>query len=407
MGMSEEENVLYVQMFGNFAMTWNGRLVAGGSRSSETQFAYLMQLLLHSGKNGIARDQLERILFEDRDIQDLHHAMRSVIYNAKKKLKNAGLPDVNYIEQKKGIYYWTGVVPVIEDAAELDRLYLAAEAEEDPQTKLKRYIEAVHCYTGEFLGLQAGTVWVAQEARRYRGIFCMCVEKAAELLRKKQDYLTMERLGLYAARINPLADWETITMEALVALGRDEDAGKLYDDTVELYFQEQGLRPSDRLMELMGRLGTQMGHHYAVLDSIQEKLFEEREEPYGGYLCSYPVFRGIYQMVERIMERGGQSVYLMLCTVVDSKGNPMKEGPVLEELSERLGEAICQSVRRSDAVNKYGRGQYLVLLLNTTRENCRVLQKRINDHFLVGRQRTGIHYHVNSVVCTSAGERIL
>ena len=120
--MSEEENVLYVQMFGNFAMTWNGRLVAGGSRSSETQFAYLMQLLLHSGKNGIARDQLERILFEDRDIQDLHHAMRSVIYNAKKKLKNAGLPDVNYIEQKKGIYYWTGAVPVIEDAAELDRL---------------------------------------------------------------------------------------------------------------------------------------------------------------------------------------------------------------------------------------------------------------------------------------------
>ena len=64
-------------------------------------------------------------------------------------------------------------------------------------------------------------------------------------------------------------------------------------------------------------------------------------------------------------------------------------------------------MRRSDAVNKYGRGQYLVLLLNTTRENCRVLQKRINDHFLVGRQRTGIHYHVNSVVWTSAGERIL
>lgn len=160
-------------------------------------------------------------------------------------------------------------------------------------------------------------------------------------------------------------------------------------------------------MELFGKLGTQMGHHYEILDSIQERLIEGKEELPGGYFCSYPVFQGIYQMIGRIMERGGQSVYLMLCTIVDSKGNPMRDGPILEELSERLEEAIGSSVRRSDVINRYGKGQYLVLLMNITQENCRILQKRINDHFLVGRQRTGIQYHVNSVVCTSAGERIL
>ena len=107
------------------------------------------------------------------------------------------------------------------------------------------------------------------------------------------------------------------------------------------------------------------------------------------------------------MERGGQSVYLMLCTVVDSKGNPMKDGPMLEELSQRLRDAIQQSVRRGDAVNKYGKGQYLVLMMNTTRENCKILQKRINYHFIVGRQRTGIQYYVNSVICTQDKERVV
>lgn len=111
-------------------------------------------------------------------------------------------------------------------------------------------------------------------------------------------------------------------------------------------------------------------------------------------------------MVERMVDRGGQSVYLMLCTVVDSKGNPMKEGSMLDELSLRLGDAIQKSVRRGDAVNRYGKGQYLVLMLNTTRENCKVLQRRINYHFVVGRQRTGIQYYVNSVICTSNHERI-
>lgn len=71
----------------------------------------------------------------------------------------------------------------------------------------------------------------------------------------------------------------------------------------------------------------------------------------------------------------------------------------MEEMSERLGEAIRMSVRHGDIINQYGHGQYLVLLVNTTRENCDVIEMRINRNFIIGRQRTGVEYHVNSVVC--------
>ena len=46
---------------------------------------------------------------------------------------------------------------------------------------------------------------------------------------------------------------------------------------------------------------------------------------------------------------------------------------------------------------QYGKGQYLALLVNTTRENCGIVQKRINERFILGRQRTKIEYYVNSV----------
>ena len=404
MTSNPEEPCLQVQMLGGVSLSWGGKLVAGSTKSSESQFNYLMQLLLHHGENGVSRDMLERVLFEDRDIQDIHHAARSVIYNAKRKLRAAGLPDVNYIEQRKGICYWNPQVPVKEDAAEFERLYRQAEEASDREEKVKLYMEACHLYTGEFLPQQTGVVWVAQEAKRYRALFCSCVERAVRQLRLTQDFPQMEELGIYATAINPLSDWETVTMEALVAMGRYEDARRLYDDTVDLYFQEQGLRPSSRMMELFEKLGTQMEHQYDALDDIQRKLSEGGENAYGGYLCTYPVFQGVYRMVERMMERGGQSVYLMLCMVVDSKGNPMKEGSVLEELTHRLGEAIQQAVRHSDSVCRYGKGQYLVLLVNTTRENCGVIQRRINYHFIVRRQRTGIQYYVNSVVCTPKGK---
>ena len=62
-----------------------------------------------------------------------------------------------------------------------------------------------------------------------------------------------------------------------------------------------------------------------------------------------------------------------------------------------MGDAIRFAIRRGDALTQYGKGQYLVLLVNTSRENCGVIQKRINDRFIIGRQRSSIEYHVNSV----------
>ena len=398
MRMTETKpDVLYVRTLGVFSMRYNGKLVGGGSKANDSQASYLLQILIHNRAHGVTRDRLEELLFEDRDMSNVHHALQSVIYNTKKKLERAGFPAANCIAQRKGVFFWTEEIPLVEDATEFERLYREAEACEDRDEKLVLYLEASHWYSGEFLPSQTAVIWAAQEARRLKGIFCECVEKAAQMLRENQDYFQLEELGSRPSKIDPLADWETLTMEALVSLGRYDEARKLYDDTVQYYFNEEGLRPSKKMMEQLDRLGAEMKHQHAALDVIQAELSGRGDDFPGGYLCSYPVFVGIYRMVERMLERGGQSVYLMLCTVIDGKGNPMKDGPMLEELTKRMGDATRRSIRRGDAMSQYGKGQYLVLLVNTTRENCRVIQKRINERFIVGRQRTGIQYYVNSV----------
>ena len=402
---NDRENVLYVRMLGGYSVRFNGKLIAGGSKASDSQFTSLLQILIHNRDRGVTRDRLEELLFEDRDMSNVHHALQSVIYNAKKKLRKAGLPAVNYIEQNRGVFFWTKELEMEEDAERFEALYRQAGETKDPDERLALYLDASHLYSGEFLPMQVGVIWAAQESRRLREVFCDCVEKASTILRMNQDYFQMEELGLYAAKVDPLADWEPITMEALACMGRYDEARKLYDETVAYYFNEQGLRPSRKLMEQFERLGVEMTHQHAALDQIQAEL-SGRDDTYpGGYLCNYPVFTGIYRMIERMLERGGQSVYLMLCTVVDSKGNPMKEGPKLDELVKRMGDAVRRSIRRGDAVTQYGKGQYLALLVNTTRENCTVIQKRINYHFIVGRQRTGIEYYVNSVFLSPEAEQ--
>lgn len=393
----EQRDVLYVRMLGGFSMRWNGKLLIGGSKANDSQSAYLLQILIHSGERGVTRDQLEELLFADRDMSNIHHALQSVIYNTKRKLEKAGFPAEACIAHDKSVFYWTAATPTVEDAARFESLAKQAQDAADLDERLALYLDACYTYGGAFLPMQVGAVWVAREARRLKELFCFCVERATELLRVHQDYFQMETLGTYAARIDPLADWETVTMEALASLGRAEDARRLYDETVQYYFNEEGLRPSAKLLEQFDRLGERMQHRHAALDQIQQELTGLSHMESGGYLCNYPVFVGIYRMVERMLERGGQSVYLMLCTIVDSKGNPMKESEALEQLVTRMGDAVRHSIRRGDAMCRYGKGQYLVLLVNTTRENCNVIQRRINKRFLVGRQRTGIEYYVNSV----------
>ena len=249
--MSKE---LKVNMFGTFSLSYDGQLINGKNKSSESGFISLMEALLHAGEKGVPRDELEQAIFQNADLKNIHHSTRNVIYNAKKRLLASGLPDVNYMEQKDGVFYWTDEIPVLEDAREFEQLIATAHKEKDISKKTNLLLDAIHLYKGEFLEAQASVLWIAKEARRYRELFCECVEEAAELLRQKEEWFILEDLGLYAAKVYPFSEWESLTMEALVAMSRYDDAIRFYEETSEYYMSVMGLRPTQRMQDLMKSL---------------------------------------------------------------------------------------------------------------------------------------------------------
>ena len=394
---TEGDNILHVRMFGRFSMQYNGEELVSGKQGG-SQFGLLMQMLVHHRENGVNRSMMKTVLFEDRDIEDISHSIRNIIYNANRKLKAAGLPDTALIEQRNGVYFWTDEVPVDEDARSFEDAYNVAVAEKDKEAQIVRLWDACHMYAGSFLEGMDGVVWAFQEQKRYRDMFRNCMDRTAELLREGDKYKLLLDLSEFAANVDPYAEWEVLTMEALVALGRYDDAERYFDEAVDFYVAEYGNRSAEAVRDVIRKLTDELRYRHESIDEIQGKLTNETKIGGRGYYVSYPVFIELYRNVERIMERTGEYIFLMLCTVVDSKGNPMREGPKLDELSERLKTAIIQSVRHSDTVTRYGKGQFLVLLFNTTRENCGIIERRIDSNFLVGRQRTGVEYSVNSVI---------
>ena len=88
----ERLETLYVRMFGNFQMYYRDKPLTG-ERRRDTHFTSLMQILLHNVQTGVSRDYLEDVLLGDRDIENRHQALQTVIYKAKQKLKRMGLPE--------------------------------------------------------------------------------------------------------------------------------------------------------------------------------------------------------------------------------------------------------------------------------------------------------------------------
>lgn len=111
----EKRQVLYVKMFGDFSIVYQGVSLIG-KKKKETQFAQVLQLLLHYRQDGISRECLETVLFGERKLDDAKHAIHSLLYNTRKKLEQAGLPKGKYIISKKGRFYWDSEIPFEEDA---------------------------------------------------------------------------------------------------------------------------------------------------------------------------------------------------------------------------------------------------------------------------------------------------
>ena len=395
-----KSNILYVRTFGGFSIRYNGSELSFGHQN-ESQMVQLLQLLLHYRKQGLSRDLAKAALFADRDIDDVSHSIRNIIYNLRKKLRALGLPESQYVVKRGGIYYWCDDIQVSEDAAEFEETFNKAMAASAPDRRLDLLSSACYMYTGRFLAGSESSVWSTQEAERYREIFSDCITELTDILRDAHKYKHLLDVSTYASKVDPFAEWEILTLEALGRLGRFDRTESFYRKTVDEYVKEYGGRANSYVREFINRIGLKLIVGHESLEEIQQKISNSDDHERKGYYCSLPVFQEIYRMTERMMERSGEKIFLMLCTILDSKGNPMREGSRLEELSERLRTTIIDSVRHTDTVTRYGNGQYLVLLINTTEEDCSVVSKRISSHFIREGQRTSLSYSVSNIIVSN------
>lgn len=388
---------LKISVFGGFSASYGEKALVFG-RNTVTKAMKLLQILLYRGEEGIARDKLLEDLYGHEELTDSANNLRVTAHRLKKILAEAGLPKHDYIEIKKGIYRWSSPMETEVDARIFERLYAQAENAVDTDEKIALLEQVCSMYKGEFLPDLSGDGWVLLESVHYKKIYSQALRDLSELLLSRNEYEETLAYVTPACQMYPFDEWQSVRIDCYMGLRRYKDAMKEYEDTAKLFFEELGINPSGKMMRQFEQMSSHLNYRTQAIIEIQERLKGENQAG-GAYYCSFPSFRDSYRLVSRIIERNGQSVFLMLCSITDGKGQQLDNQKKLEILSEELHNSILHCLRRGDSFTKYSPSQFLILLVGTNKENCSLIYDRIRNHFTREHRSWALNlrYYVSSV----------
>ncbi len=164
---------------------------------------------------------------------------------------------------------------------------------------------------------------------------------------------------------------------------------------------EMGIPPSDEMMKCYERISRESQHMPGGMNEVRKSLLEQGDSGVpdtGAYHCAYLSFVDVYRTLSRNMERSGNSIFLMLCTLVDYEGKMIRNPEKLKERAKVLGDVIQYSLRKGDVYTQYHAAQYLILLIGAKQEECEIIFRRIQRNLREREgNRAGLQYMVSSL----------
>lgn len=399
-----KQECLYVHMLGGFSLSYHEKplsLVCNVNNKS----VQLLSILLYYGDKGISRNKLLDILYGREELSNPTNSLRAVIFRLRKLLADSGLPQDEYIHYQNGSYFWSpDSFDTVVDAIEFEKMAVRALNADKEQLSLLK--QACKLYSGEFLPLMAAEDWVAVVSVRCQELYFSCLREACSQMKEQSAYEEMLELCTAATEMYPFEEWQILQIDCLMSLNRYKEALTVYENATSLFFKELGLPPSEKMLARFREMSVHIHYAAGAIAEVKDSL-KEKESITGAYYCNYPSFIDTYRLIVRMIERTGQSVYLLLCTLTDGKDIPLdKEDERLPLAVGQLYGAIGRSLRRGDLYTRNSPNQFLILLAGFYVEACTIVTDRIDCQFeeSYGSKKVKLRYYITSAADIEAQE---
>lgn len=392
--------MIYAQLFTNLELTENDRKLSQEQIRSDMVTRLLSYLICHRNSSVTVTELTESLWPDDRSGNPAG-ALKNLMYRLRNILKKTW-GDGEFVITGRGSYRWNAQHPVCVDAEEFERLCREAKNAEKTEEKTEKLLKAVGLYKGKFLPELADEYWIMSMSVYYHGLYLNAVKELSGLLAEAGRFEEMEEICRRAIELDPLEEeLHCCLLKAYIGGNKQNLAAEHYRETVELLYDNLGVKPSDELQSVFEEMMKQLHEQEADLSVIQEELKEEKKRR-GAFFCEYGVFKKIYELEVRRAGRLGMAVYMSLVTLYP-ESNTEKERDeyraLLNQGMDQMQEVLLSSLRSGDAVTRYSASQFLVMLPGCQYENARKVMDRINYNFYSIRKhaRVRIQYSLDEL----------
>lgn len=394
----ENKPKIYVQTLGEFSIRIGEKEVSDQSNQSKKPWRLLKYLIVFQ-KKAISPSELISTIWMDDTGANPNGALKTLMFRSRRLLEPLGISPQKLLVQQQGSYGWTKEYETVLDADQFEEICSRVLSQANPNEDiLELCLEGLTLYKGDFLPNSEYESWVIPISAYYHSLYQKLVYKTIELLTEKEDYSRITSICQNAISIEPFdEEFYYHLVYALYKDGHISQAIEQYNHTTDLFYNEFSISPSQRFKDLYKLIQDSEQNVATNLDVIQETL---REEASGGaFYCEYPVFRDLFQLERRSIERTGDSIYLCLLTLSDLNDKTPKN-PVLSKAMDHLNNAIRTSLRCSDVYTRYSVSQYIILLPTVTVELGEMVMKRIlsNFHKMYSRKDLVVNYRLQPVL---------
>mgnify|MGYP002860223109 CR=1 FL=1 len=335
----------------------------------------LIQYLVLERGRPVSSQRLIRELWSDRRSESPENALKTMVSRTRTAL-NAISPDLgSCIVSGQGTYCWQSLPHVRVDVLEIIDLLNVLRHEPPSPGHRKTTEQLMDLYrgdlylTGDLLNGQATFNWLHNE-------YLSAVYRYIELLKPTEEYTKICEVCRRAMRIDDLDEQLHIElMQAMANLNRSDEAAAEYRKLVKQSREYYDAEPSEELQACYENLAAAGNTLRFNLDIIRNELIEKEGGTRGPFFCEYEVFKEVYNIYMRNLERLGSSMFLGVIMLGEAgdKGNSVRR----ESCMAGLQEILKTNMRKGDIITRFSDNTYAMLLPTVNYSSGSMVMERI------------------------------
>ena len=372
-----KQDILRVQMFGKFELTYGDQKISCTGSRSKLLWNLLAYLLCHKGEL-ISSEELIPIIWKYDKNDNPAGAMRTAIHRARSMIGElTNDSSVQFLISKNGGYMWNPEIETDFDVENFDKL-VSKTAEKD---NAEACLEAIEIYEGKFLPMQSSELWVMPVQAYYHNIYESLIDQVVPFLEKENRFEEGIVICNSALKIDPYSEkiYQYLMRFLLIAEDRQEVV-RVYEEMSKLLLTTFGIMPDQESRALYREALNSVKNGTVISPEIVQEQLCEQGDIKGALVCDYDFFKMLYQSQARAIVRSGIVVHTALLTV-KSRNKQEVSSKSVSLAMDHLEEHLQKSLRKGDIITRCSSTQFMVMLTSSNYENsCKVCQRFISSY---------------------------